>query len=181
MSSTRPSKAVKLYGTDRPEIPGRALRAGALSAVLDRGALRYVRLHGVEVLRAIAFLVRDENWGTFAPEITGLKVRQGPAGFEVTYAARCADARRAIGYRARIVGTPDGSLAFTATAVPETDFLTNRTGFVVLHPLKGVAGCPVVVEHVDGRTVTSTFPAVVDPVQPFKDIRALSHEALPGV
>lgn len=181
MASPRPTKAVKLTGTDRPDVPGRTLRAGALSAVLDRGALRYVRLNGVEVLRAIAFLVRDENWGTFAPDIADLKVRQGAAGFEVNYAARCADARRALAYRARIVGKPDGALAFTVTAVPETDVLTNRAGFVVLHPLEGVAGRPVVVEHVDGRKVTSTFPAIVDPVQPFKDIRSLSHEALPGV
>lgn len=181
MKRARATKAVKLFGTDTPDAQGRPLRAGALSAVLDNGGLRYVRLNGVEVLRGIAFLVRDENWGTFTPSITKLKVRQGAGGFEVTYDARCADAARAIRYCARIVGKSDGTLAFSASASPETDFLTNRTGFVVLHPLTGVAGCPVVVEHVDGRTVKCRFPAVIDPVQPFKGIRALSHEALPGV
>ena len=70
---------------------------------------------------------------------------------------------------------------FDATALPHTDFLTNRTGFVVLHPLKGVAGCPVEILHVDGRKVKDEFPAVVNPVQPFYDIRALSHEVVPGV
>lgn len=181
MANRQPSKAVKLFGTDAPSARGRGLRAGALSAVLENGALRYVSIGGVEVLRGIAFLVRDENWGTFAPRISGLRVRQGRAGFEVAYSARCADANRAIRYEASIVGRADGSLAFKATATPETDFLTNRTGFVVLHPLKGVARCPVVVEHVDGRTVRSSFPAIIDPVQPFRDIRALSHEALPGL
>ncbi|HSG88620.1 MAG TPA: hypothetical protein VLA56_05370, partial [Pseudomonadales bacterium] len=181
MTRRQLSRAVKLFGTDVPDTRGRTLRAGALSAVLDNGALRYIRINGVEVLRGIAFLVRDENWGTFAPAISGLRVRQGEDGFEVVYLARCADRGRAIRYEARIVGAADGSLAFTANATPETDFLTNRTGFVVLHPLKGVARCPVVVEHVDGRTVRSAFPAVVDPVQPFRDIRALSHEALPGL
>ena len=68
-----------------PDSKGRVLRAGPLSAVLDNGALRYIRLNDVEVLRAIAFLVRDENWGTFTPEITNLKVKQGKTGFTVTY------------------------------------------------------------------------------------------------
>ncbi len=43
----------------------------------------------IEVLRAIAFLVRDENWGTYTPEISNLKIKQGKSGFRVTYDARC--------------------------------------------------------------------------------------------
>ena len=58
--------------------------------------------------------------------------------------------------------------------------LTNRTGFIVLHPLEGVAGSPVKVLHVDGREEASRFPAVIDPMCPFQDIRALSHEVTPG-
>ncbi len=61
----------------------------------------------------------------------------------------------------------DGSLEFTGTATPKTDFLTARTGFVVLHPLKGVAGQPVEVEHVDGTVEKSKFPELVNPIQPF--------------
>ena len=65
--------------------------------------------------------------------------------------------------------------------MPATDFLTARTGFVVLHPLKGVVGHAVEVEHVDGRIRQATFPELVDPVQPFLDIRSLTHEVLPGL
>ena len=75
----------------------------------------------------------------------------------------------------------DGSLEFTGAATPTTDFLTARTGFVVLHPLKGVAGRPVEVEHVDGTVEKSNFPELVNPVQPFLDIRALTHEVMPGL
>ncbi len=35
--------------------------------------------------------------------------------------------------------------------------------------------------HVDGRNVKSTFPSVIDPVQPMMDLRALTHEAAPGL
>jgi hypothetical protein len=58
-------------------------------------------------------------------------------------------------------------LKFTVDARPDTDFHTNRTGFIVLHPLAGVAGRAVEVEHVDGRTVKSEFPVIINPIQPF--------------
>ena len=62
-----------------------------------------------------------------------------------------------------------------------SDFVTNRTGFVVLHPLEGVSGAPVEVEHVDGSVEQSRFPELIDPTCPFMDIRALTHEPLPGL
>ncbi|HJT12275.1 MAG TPA: hypothetical protein VJ790_06635 [Dongiaceae bacterium] len=177
----QPKRAIKLFGTDVPEPKVKTLQAGALSAVFDNGALRYIKLGETEVLRAIAFLVRDENWGTFTPEISNLKVRQGKSDFRVTYDARCKDAKRSLTYRAEISCGADGTLRFGAAALPQTDFLTNRTGFIVLHPLTGVAGCPVEVEHVDKRKVKDKFPAIINPVQPFYGIRSLRHKVAPGV
>ncbi len=181
MVESNPSRAVKLFGTETLDPVPRKLKAGALSAELDSGMLRYIRIGDVEVLRAIAFLVRDENWGTFAPKIENLKVEETADRFAVSYDATCADAKRSIRYRSTIAGSADGKLSFAAEAMPETDVLTNRTGFVVLHPLAGVAGRPLTIEHVDGRIVKSEFPAVINPDCPFRDIRALTHEALPGV
>ena len=180
-TTTAPSRAVMLCGTDQIEPQRRRLSAGPLSVEFDNGQLRYIRLGDMEVLRAIAFLVRDENWGTFTPAISDLKIAEGSNGFSISYMAVCADASRRIAYRAEITGKADGALRFAATATPETDVLTNRTGFVVLHPLEGVAGQPVKVEHVDGRQVDDRFPEIINPVQPFYDIRALSHEVSPGL
>lgn len=178
---TTPSLAVRLCGTETTDPPSRTFVAGPLSVELEGGSLRALTVAGVEVIRTIAFLVRDENWGTFTPRIDGLSIEQDDTGFRVRYRATCADAKRELVYSADIVGSPDGSLSFSAVAEPVTDVLTNRTGFIVLHPVDGVAGRPVKVEHTDGRVEVSTFPALIDPVQPFLDIRALSHEALPGV
>ncbi len=177
----KPSRAIKLVGTEAADPKARTLRAGALSAEFGNGALRYIRVNDVEVLRAIAFLVRDGNWGTFSPEISNLKIRQGRDSFAVSYDARCADAKRGVSYDAEIVATSDGALRFSARAVPDTDFLTNRTGFVVLHPLKGVAGFPVDVEHVDGKREKSKFPTLINPAQPFYAIRSLRHKVMPGL
>ena len=181
MTTPKPSRPIILCGTEQPDVVGRTLTAGPLSVELDNGQLRYLKLDGIEVLRAVAFLVRDENWGTYVPTIGNLKVEQRADGFSVSYKAVCGKGSQEISYDAKIEGRGDGSLEFTGSATPKTDFLTARTGFVVLHPLKGVVGKEVEVEHVDGTTVKSKFPAQVDPVQPFLHIRALTHAVMPGV
>lgn len=176
-----PSAAVKLFGTDEP-VPDRPiLRAGPLSAELDAGNLRYIRLNGREALRAISFIVRDRDWGTYGPAIENLAIDQTDEGFTVSYDATCRDDNQAFRYSARIAGRPDGSLSFDAEGKAVTDFLTNRTGFVVLHGVEGVAGEPVEVLHTDGTVEQAKFPALIDPVQPFMDIRALTHRPLPGI
>ena len=180
-SRIKPSAAVMRCGTEQPDVVGRVLTAGPLSVELDGGNLRYLRVGDVEVLRVLAFLVRDENWGTYIPTLSDLAVDQRADGFTVTYRASCRRGSQEMSYTARIEGRADGSLLFTGEAVPLTDFLTARTGFVVLHPLTGVAGHALEVEHVDGGVETSTFPALVDPVQPFLNIRALTHEVVPGL
>ena len=76
MPASAPSAAVRLYGTEQIDPPLRTLRAGPLSVEFDNGALRYIRIDGIEVLRGISFLVRDENWGTFTPKIEDLDLHE---------------------------------------------------------------------------------------------------------
>lgn len=178
---SKPSKRIVLTGTEQPDVIGQILTAGPLSVEFDSGNLRYIRLNGVEVLRAVAFLVRNENWGTYPAVLRNLRIDQRKDGFSVSYQASCSRPDQQIEYDARIEGRADGALSFKATATPRTDFLTARTGFVVLHPLSGVVGHALTVEHVDGSLTRSSFPEQVNPDCPFRNIRALSHEALPGV
>lgn len=179
--SAAASRAVRLCGTEQTDPPLRTLRAGPLSVAFDNGAIRYVRIGGIEVLRGISFLVRDENWGTFTPVLENLLIDEEPDAFSVSYRGICADTTRHLVYQARISGRSDGTLSFVAEAEPETEMLTNRTGFVVLHPIDGVAGKPVKVQHEDGGEQSSVFPDHIDPKCPFTDIRALSHEIAPGI
>ncbi len=181
MAQKKPSRAIKLFGTEVPDGKRRELKAGHLTAMLDNGGLRYIRYRGVEVLRGIAYLVRDKNWGTYAPAIEGLKARQGKDSFTVSYGATCRDADQAIHYDAKIEAKADGMLVFTATGTPLTDFLTNRAGFVVLHPLDGTVGKPVAVVHTDGKRENRKFPKFISPGQPIFEIRSLKHTIMPGV
>ena len=163
MKQQKLSRAVKLFGTDVPDGKKRILTAGSISAVIDNGTVRYIRYQGAEVLRGIAYLVRDKNWGTTAAVIENLKVRQGKDSFKVSYTAICQDETQGLRYEAEIEANAKGSLRFTAHATPLTDVLTNRTGFVVLHPLVGVVGEPVEIVHTDGKKEKNTFSKIHQP------------------
>ena len=175
-----PSRVVKLCGTEATDPPRRLLAAGRLTAELENGQLRNVSFGGIETLRGIAFLVRDENWGTYAPQIENLEIEEGAESFAVAYRAVCADSRQKLVYETRISGSSDGSLTFDAVATPETDFVTNRAGFVILHPA-GLAGQKLTVAHDDGRVEETWFPQKISPSQPVFNIRALTHEVAPGL
>lgn len=173
------SDAIKLYGTEEPVEPMRTLRAGPLSCEFDLGALRFIKIDGTEAIRNIAFVVRDKDWGTCQPDISNLDIEQLSDSFALRFDACCKDTHQELHYSASITGNRDGSLSFKAQFNTPTGFVTNRTGFVVLHPV-GVSGQAVTVEHTDGTSDTACFPSLIDPLQPFKEIRALAHEVLPG-
>jgi hypothetical protein len=175
-----PSRAIRLFGTDEAVAPARLLKAGPLTAELENGNLRYVRFDGAEMLRAISFIVRDRNWATYIPRITGLEISEDDDGFRVAYDAVASDATQEFRYSALITGRPDGSLRFEGRGAAATDFMTNRTGFVILHPIAGVAGEPARLETVDGQTVDTRFPQLIDPVQPMQGLRAITHTFAPG-
>jgi len=174
--------AFQLYGTKKIEPAPQILQAGKLTAQLAGGNLRAITYDGVEILRAISYLVRDRDWGTYDPALSILAVTETETGFTVSYTARCqGPGGTLLDIVASIEGTAAGTLTFSAEARSVTGFETNRCGFCILHPIVGVAGTPVTVEHVDGTVEDTQLPDLIDPWQPFKDMRAITHMALPGV
>lgn len=171
-----------LYGTQETEARPLHLQAGRLAVDLSDGNLRTITYDGVEVLRAVSYLIRDRDWGTYAPSIRDLTVERSSAGFTVTYRAHVSgpsDSKLTIAVI--ISANAGGTLTFDAVATTTTGFETNRCGFCILHPIVGLAGSPVTVEHVDGTHVQTQLPDLIEPWQPFMDMRAITHEALPGV
>jgi hypothetical protein len=175
--------AQRRVGTDETSPESITLRAGALTADLVAGGLRTIRYQGREVLRAIAYVVRDKDWGTFHPAISDFACHQDGDQFTVTFRARCINSElgQELEYETRITGNANGLISFEVTAEPRTPFLTARCGFAVLHPLEGVVGQPAIIEHVDGSREEATFPDLIAPSQPFKEIRAIEHPVAPGV
>jgi hypothetical protein len=64
----------------------------------------------------MAFLVRDQNWGTYTPQIDSMWVKEEAGRFTVEYRAVCADANQRLQFAARIIGSNDGGLVFDAVA-----------------------------------------------------------------
>ena len=134
------------------------------------------------MLRAVAYVVRDRDWGTLPSTLHDRLVQHDERGFAVRYESRWHGERGAVLHaRACIEGRPDGTLVFTVDAMPEADFQTNRCGFCVLHPIVGLAGASITVEQTDGTVVPARLPDAIAPWQPFKDIRALTHDVAPGL
>lgn len=177
----RGDEAVKLYGTDEATPEVIRLSAGPLSLDLEGGAVRYVRFAGHEAIRGIDYLVRDSSWRTPPAHVSIVRREETPDRFlvELDGVVEQDD----IDYRFRLIveGHADGRLEVRADGEAHTSFLTNRTGFVILHPIIGVAGKPVTVTHKDGSTSESRFPDLISPDQPILDIRALRHEIAPGL
>ena len=175
-------QSTRLYGTAEPSREQRVLTAGPISATLENGALRWIRIGEAEAIRAIAFLIRDRNWSTANPEISDLSIDESGGGFKVSFTARCPTIDGDFVWRGTFAGSPDGTLRLEGVGSPESDtFQTGRTGFVILHPLAGFVGGKVTVEHVDGSKETSRVPEEIIPDQPFLLVRAMTHEPMRGV
>lgn len=142
---------------------------GALSFDYDGGALRRISLGETEVIRGIAYLVRDRDWSTLVPQISDEVIEPT----RISFRARLESQGSALMVTV-VIDFAEG-LNFTAEATAEGDFETNRAGFTVLHPITGVAGAPVTVAHCDGSIHSAQFPLLIAPWQPFQDLRALTH------
>ena len=179
--TTAPSEALTLYGTEQEAPEARTISAGALTATLEAGKLRWIRYGGVEALRGLAFVVRGAGWETRAPQIANLEIEESDGGFRVGYDGRIESSDGVLGFRADIVAESERNLVFTVEFEPETEFRTSRTGFVVLHPVEGVAGEACTITHSDGTVEETAFPSLISPFQPFYDIAAMRHRVSPGV
>jgi D-apionolactonase len=160
------------------------LQAGPLTMVFDSTNvfLRYIRLGDNEILRGINAPIRPYTWSTVAPEVSNLKVDDRGDSFRVTFDVRCEQKELGVDFRWKgiISGTAEGVVEFTFDGEAYSSFKRNRIGFCVLHG-PSVAGQPWVIETTDGRTFEGAFPKFVSPHQPAKNLRAITHEVVPGI
>lgn len=172
---------ILLTGTPIRENETQALKAGKLEAVYDAGALRWIKWNGVEILRAIMFLVRTPGWGTPPADISNLSIQEDPDGFSISYDAHYGEKEKGVVVQILIRGSLDGTLSATSTIRSEVPFDTNRSGFVILHPLDGFAGTQVDIVHANDPARTIVIPAQISPGQPVMDMKAITHRPVSGL
>jgi D-apionolactonase len=168
-----PSQAVALFGTtESPSTPLR-LTAGPLSVQITDGAVRGLCWYDIEVIRAIDCPVRDHKWATCAFTVSRKMLKAGALDFEFQCDRRIADGH--ILSSLVFTGSSTGLFCASMELTAEHDFYTNRAGFTVLHPLKGLTGSPLEVIHSDGSAETIDFPLLISPTQVACDISGLSY------
>ncbi len=174
---TIPARAIR-YGVDAPLPETRLLRAGPLSAVLERGDLRHVRLGDETVVLRLYGAIRDRNWDTIEPVFTAFDVAADGEAFSVRFTAENVSHDVDFVWNGEIEGTSAGTIVARFDGVARKPFLRNRIGWCVLHPM-AVAGFPVTVETPAGR-IDGAFPELISPHQPFVDMLAISHPTANG-
>jgi D-apionolactonase len=160
-----------LYGTTEPPAQAATLTAGPLAVTLAQGAIGAVTWHGVEVLRGIAYPIRNSDWGTFKDETIEERCTAS------TYVRRFTAADGAITGAFSLEVNPAGTLSLGVELAAARDIEVNRAGFVMLHPIAGLAGTPLAVTHASGAVEQTTFPELISPSQPVLDIAKLVQSA----
>jgi len=174
-------KNVLYYGKTDPLPERRELRAGPLSLIYEAGDLRAIKLGDREILRRVYVAIRDHNWGTAPPALSNVCIEAGADSFRITYDVENRDGDVDFFWQGTISGDEKGTITFAMDGIARSTFLRNRIGFCVLHPMRECAGQPCTVEKIDGSVEHSEFPGHISPHQPFKDVRAISHQVIPGV
>ena len=149
--------------------------------VFHNGDLRKIRYRGREVLQRVYVAVRDRDWGTVANAISDLEIQEHDDSFEIRYTAENRDQDVHFRWKAVISGSSSGEIAWSMDGIALSSFQKNRIGFCVLHPASECASRGCSVETTQGGIVHGEFPRFVSPHQPFRDIRAITHEIEPGV
>ena len=153
------------------------LRAGPLTMLFEphTAFLRHIRLGDHEVVRALYAAGRDQNWATIPPRVANLKSEIARDSFRLTFEVACRCGEIDYGWQGTMSGEANGRIKFSFDGLARSDFLRNRIGICILHPIAECAGIPCAVEHVDGRVEQGNFPTAISPYQPFRDIRAISY------
>lgn len=120
--------------------------------------------HGRVILRSVRAVVRDRNWDTAALVVDRV------AGSDSTVTLHV----RTVGLGAELSGIVRAEmrgdrLRMFTDLESASEFWTNRTGLVVLHP-PALAGAPLRIAHSDGEIEQTRFPESISPHQPAFDI-----------
>jgi D-apionolactonase len=172
--------ALRIWGSSQPAAPSMLLSAGDLICEWSEGGIRNLRWRGVEVIRGMAYLLRDTSWGTAPCKVDGFEVNQTPERFVARFVLTMPLGEGTLRANALVHGDASGYFSFKVDAVTNVAMSTNRCGLVVLHPASA-ANAPLDIEHTDGAIESSCFPAHISPGQVAFNIRRLRHEPVQGL
>ncbi|WP_299654160.1 hypothetical protein [uncultured Jannaschia sp.] len=168
--------SLELYGTMDLPTPLEWFDVGDWRFALGNGDVRYLSYRGQEVVRAIAFLARDANWGVHAMTVGKPRVLQEASSLQIEWSTKIysEDAPKMLcDFRVKATGR---SVSLSMDGAVHAPLISARTGFVLLHPIIGFSGRQLEVRGTGETALSGTVPVKVSPCQPFKDIRGLDFD-----
>jgi D-apionolactonase len=160
-------------------LPG-VLSAGGLEVHVGHAGIRRLRCGGADLLSA-QVAVRDSNWGTVPGITDAFEATPGTDGYLARWHVAHRDDDLQFEWDAqldvRAAGPGSAELTFTVDGVARRDFMANRIGICVLHPLT-MAGTTIGVRKHD-RWLPVHLPAAISPDAPVSLFDGLRYE-LPG-
>ena len=179
MTSDSGTKQIR-YGGEGLIPVYKKLRAGNISAeFLEDGTLRYMKVGNEEILRSIYPTFRDENWGTVPARFVSLDIKEHENSFAIEFTAEHRNENIHYVWQGKIEGTADGTIKYSMDGQAERDFLKNRIGFCVLHPMS-VAGTEVIVETTD-QIIKDRFAELITPHDPYTNIKSMKYRTRSGL
>jgi len=156
------------------------LRAGRLSLQYSEGSLWNICLGNEEIIRRIYIVFQDINW-TSRPfnilnETWDIQDDQFYAELDLSGTK---DAT-AFQVKLHISGSSDGVISYGFKGTSSADFMRNRLGLCLLHPIADLAGKPCTLTLSDRSLVSSQFPLEISPLQPFKNLLGMSYKISTG-
>ncbi len=169
------------FGTHASLPPIRQLHAGKLSCLYENGNLRYIRVGSCEIIRLVYAAVRDQNWLTATHRIENETIEQGTESFRITYTSlhELGDIRYQM--EVLIEGKADNSLVYKVKGEALSDFLRNRIGICIHHPISHFAGQSVKVTRPNGSWYQVTCPQLVNPHQPLLSVQSMEWSPMEGL
>lgn len=164
--------AVRSIATDAPL----QVHAGLLRAVLADGALTAVAVGSSVLVDAVYVAVRDADWQTIPPVVSGISVSHRPDLFRARFRVLHEQDDISFTWDGDIEAT-GGRIVFSMAGTALRTFASNRIGFCLLHPFT-LAGRPVTVSTRQGPNALH-FPALISAHQLFPEHHGMTYGA-PG-
>jgi D-apionolactonase len=146
-----------------PDTSIQQLTVGALTAWLDGPDLTHVRVGGVEVVRRILVSVRDVNWDTLEPQLQSCSVAAAPDRARVDLGGRHAEGEIDFRWRLSIEAEESGRVVYELEGEAFTEFVYNRVGLCVLHPVETCAGAEFRSSAKSGGAASGVLPVEIAP------------------
>ena len=110
----------------------------------DNIFLRNIELKNMEILKMVSFLVRDKNWNNYDPKVLNSEEYKTKNDINFIFDLQYSDKLQKLIVKNKYI-ISERKLTFLSEGLFESDFWTNRIGFNLLLPLKGIIGKEVVI------------------------------------